>query len=678
MTQNILPGRQDILNQNLYRQMNLGYTPFVGAFQAENVDNLNYAVGGRPDRGSNYFEWGPTMGTGKPWGFTGKGWKYEKEYAKTTMLPWLHWLYKGDPVTWAMQLLAWRKSNSSPLSVGSMDIIKSYFSGGAGGKSSLLMQGLTKPAQDDYFSGKGWKLKGASIDKQKQLEDLFDPSKHAFDGMWANELENLARMNQLPSTRKDIDTKSLVGGVSNRPRFKDRKGKLGRVDPNKVAQETSELAKQVATGVVSQFKAPDANKIPGSIFEDYKPYKGESAEESMVAINMDMLNENRGSSFDADVQAKWQAQQGGYKDSDRQFFKGSKVGALSPKSKDGQNARQNVDISTKGMEGNYVYFLKEQGGDDRLKNMVRMSKEASVGIEITAMDIFDKGGYKTDKVHADIETALSSIDDFNDSQIKLIQEALDDNSQDLLAAVKSIESSAKKEDDLSSAGEYLEFQTRQTGVRLLDAAFDGIDQTQGFEFVAPTNVGGQQYLINFGFTVVDRGGAEPWDIQKTPAIAEKMADGMTFFIDLIGSVSMGGDAEWLDWRNNKMYDTILRETQGSQATDDLLYGWVTGDFDAGIARNVYPETVVGYKIPAEVADNLSQLMQANLRKNTADEKFTQWLKEKTWMMSNLWKDATGTDTWEGTRNAMKNNNPFGGDLTPGSGPKVNQLDVTFC
>ena len=41
----------------------------------------------------------------------------------------------------------------------------------------------------------------------------------------------------------------------------------------------------------------------------------------------------------------------------------------------------------------------------------------------------------------------------------------------------AIERTSKKEANLKTSQDYLEFQARQTGVRLLDAAFDGVDST---------------------------------------------------------------------------------------------------------------------------------------------------------------------------------------------------------
>ena len=667
MTQNILPTSTDRRNQNVYRQLNMGYTPFIGAFRASSIDSLDYAVAGVSERGSDYFEWGPSMGTGRPWGFAGAGAKVEKEYTDETMLPWLHWLYKGGVPEWAMQTLAWRKNSSSPLKNPTPTQTLKTFVG-----NKLLRGGLTKPDEPPT----GFKL-STSQDKTERLRDLFDPAKNSFDGQWVEELKSLAALNEIPSTRKEINTSSLAGGQNNRPRWRDKKGAAAawQVPRGIVEVETEKLVKMLTDDVLKKFQAPDAKDVPGSMFGQYKPYSGESMEETGVALLMDMVNENRGGSIDTKVQDKWSKIQGGYQDSDRQFFKGSKVGDLTSEAKAGNRARQNVDISTKGLEGTFVYFARES--NQQLKNLIRMGKDASVGIEITALNIFDKGGYKTSEMYADIDAAISAIDDFNDEQIDLIKTALDESSQDLQEAVSKIEKSAKKEENLSSTQDYLEFQTRQTGVRLLDAAFDGLDDTIGYEFVAPANVGGQKYLISFGFTAQNNG--EYWEIDKTPAVFELMNNGMQFFVDLLGSVAMGGDAEWLSWRDSNLADTLIREYAGSNATDDLLYDFVQGDFSANLNYNVYPELVVGYKVPKEIDDNLSKLFRANIERNMSNNKFMPWVKQKTQLMTNHWKDASRTNTWESNRAVIQNKNPFdSSDLQPRGNDSVNQWMLPFA
>ena len=665
MTQNLLPTRQDRRNQNLYRQLNMGYTPFIGAFRAASVDNLDYQVQGVSGKGSDYFEWGPSMGTGRPWGFAGTGAKVEADYTDQTMLPWLHWLYKGDIDTWATLALAFRKSQNTPLEYPQpTNTLKTFVSTG------LLRKGLTKPKDPPIGIT-------SSEDKTQKLRDLFDPAQNTFDGLWVQELERLAALNQIPSTRKEINTKKLIGGESKNPKWDNKKGAAAkwRVPSGIVKEETEKLVRKLTADVLEQFIAPDANDIPGSMFNEYKPYKAESMEETGVALLMDMINEKRGSSIDANVQDKWQKIQGGYQDSDRQFFKGSKIGDLTDEARASNKMRQNVDISTKGLEGTFVYFAKEH--NKQLDNLIRMGQDASVGIEITALDIFDKGGYKTEEIHSTIDEAISSIDDLNQQQIDLIKDMLKENNGDLEKAVTAIERTSKKEANLKTSQDYLEFQARQTGVRLLDAAFDGVDSTVGFEFIAPTQIGTQNYLVSFGFTVEDIYGE--WVIEKTKPVAEEMENGMQFFLDLLGSVSMGGDAEWLEWRDANLSDTLMREVIGSSATDDLLYDFVKGEFSANVNYNVYPETVVGYKVPKEIDDNLSKLFRANIERNMGKNEFMPWVKRKTQMMTNLWKSASKTDTWEGTREVMQNQNPFEGtQLQPSGNDSVNQWMLPFA
>lgn len=662
--------------QNIYRQVSLGYAPFIGAFAADHIDNLQMKTTTTPRR-EGYWAWGPSFGYGEPFAATKGGTKpFDRRYAIGTQLPWAHWLYKGNAMTWAMQLIGLRSGLRQP--IGSFGAIPSgggvYNAGprevkkGMPKNPNLVFGGLRKPS---HFSG-AYKLKGSEGAQQALLELMERGIASNYSSEWVQEVINETNEGKLATVSPPTN---LFGDEVN---WSKPPGKW-KLDAKMQKEYNEKLAKMLVSDALKEVDLNRGSKE--SIFEGgYKPYAGDSSEESGIGLLMDMVNENVGITSDKKVSSEWDNLQS---DKAKQYRKGSKVGALGEgikKSATNKN-RQTVDLSTQALESDFVYLLKDieakKGSNSPLNDILKMDPSKSVGIEVTALDIADKGGYKMTGLgeagSQTLDTIISEIDTFNDSQVKEIESKIKDEQGDLNRAVRKLEMEGKSEEKISNFQDALTFQSRQTATRLLDAIDTG---KEGFEFIVPARTSDQgNVLASWSFHIYSS--VDGYVIEKSGISITKMQDNQRFFIDLIGSTIMGSDAQWVEWRDKNFNDILNRELVGSKTTDDLLGTWVQGTFSAGITTQVYPTTAVGYKTTKEIADDLAAIFKAKFEGSNM-KKTTDAIRTDTSILTERWKSKSQTNNWESTRKIMENERGFASQsLIPETNNNVNQWAVPF-
>ena len=675
MTKNVeyrLPtARERGSGQNIYRQVSLGYAPFIGAFAADHVDNLQMKAATVP-RKEGYWDWGPSFGYGEPFAATKGGTKpFDRKYAIGTQLPWAHWLFGGNPMTWAMQLIGLRSGLTQPISsFGAIPAGGGAFAAVPNPKNpNLVFGGLRKPS---HFSG-AYKLKGSEGAQQALLELMERGIASNYSSDWVEEVINSTNAGKLATVSPPTN---LFGDKVNWSK-PTGKWKLSKAT---VTEYNERLAEMLVSDALNEVNLQRGSKQ--SIFKGgYKPYAGESSEESGIGLLMDMVNEGVGITSDDKVKSQWDNLSS---PKSKQYRKGSGVGALGESIKKSftNKNRQTVDISTQGMESDFIYLLKDVestkgGGAGPLNDILKMDPSKSVGIEVTALDIADKGGYKMTGIGEagtqTLDTIINEIDDFNDQQIKTIEGKIKAEAGDLNRAVKQLESEGKSEEKIGSIQDALTFQSRQTATRLLDAVDTG---KEGFEFIVPASTSDQgNVLASWSFTI--HANAQDYTVERSEVSVTKMGDNQRFFIDLIGSTVMGSDAEWVEWRDKNFNNILNRELVGSKATDDLLNTWVQGTFTAGITTQVYNTTAVGYKTTKEIADDLSAIFQAQFEGSNL-KKTTDAIRTDTVKLTDRWKDKSQTNNWEASRKIMENERGFATkSLIPETNNNVNQWAVPF-
>lgn len=628
----VLPGFNDKLTQRIYRQLTVGWTPFMGLFQAEAGQAFAYAMEGDP--ASAKFAWGPTMNEGKVWGFSRK---MDINYVSKTVLPFIHWLYGGTKETWALQQLAINKGEVN--SSFGVDMTKQGAKGYVSGTDSITSKGLTKGAGLTEKISKKLAALGNSQEKIQFLQELFGTD-------WsARDFTDLAIKDQLPDDfgKTYMKKAQTLGGPPNaNPRFLTEAS--WRVDSQTMTDAQLWLAEELGSGIADLYRHNEDAKVD----RVPKPFKGESAEETAIAIEMDRYNQKTGQTWSPQLP--------------QQFIQGSTVGALPENLRGMKNSRQEVDISTKGAEGEFVYHLREH--NVQLQKVIRMGIEQSVGIEITADDLAVKGGYSSIDFGGSIQDVITNIANFNNKQILELKRALDNNQQDLDKAVTELESA--KGAGKMSQGNPLGFQARQTAVRLLDAASDNDPLTSGFEFTAPLALGGQNYMAAWGFNITTPDGRPaglngPFKIEATRPVIEPMGEGMTLFIDMVGRASSDSDADW-QMRRSALFDDLMFQDlykRGAEA-DGLLGQWSYGGLTPYTDNNVYPTTHVGFKMPFEIAQAIQGQLMSQVQSNASRGSFADTdLPNKVRELTNKWKRKMGTKTWEASKAFMKEGNIFG-------------------
>ena len=634
---NIVPSKNDVINQRVFRQLTVGWVPFMGLFEAGARQAFSYKADGEPE--SAKFAWGPTMDSGGVWKFARQK---DLGYMQDTVLPFIHWLYKGTKETWATQLLAMNGSN-----IGADYGVKFPSPQGAAGylkgRNSLTLKGLMKPAKTGDTSKYLAKLlnkissKGATQDKMKAMEELFS------NDWTADDFIELASKDQLPELT-DFGSKfeqkaKVMGGPPNAtPRFLSEQS--WRLSTSQMDMAAAWLSTNLIGDVLDLYRESD-EEVPE---REPKPYRAESGEEKSIAILMDRYSTQEGVMFAPD-------------DFERQFIKDSTVGEL-PANIRGQ--RQNVDISTKGAEGAFVYELRNN--DTTLQKVIKMSQDKSVGIEITADDLADKGGYISIDYSGDIESILKEIAAFNKQQIDEIQTALNKHGQDLDKAVTALETSSGADNpDRNPLG----FQTRQTAVRLLDAASDGIDMTEGFEFTAPFSFSGENYLATWAFTINGKGGGPadlngPYEINSTEPDFVKIGQDMQLFLDVVGVAMSGGFNQWQSQRDALFDDLIYQQlaVRGAEA-DGLMGQWTLGGLTPYTDNNVYPTANLGFKMPFEIAKDIQEQLKANIAENSRRGSFLDDLSDAVVKLTRDWKKTLNVGTWESNKSFIQGDNTFG-------------------
>lgn len=634
---NIVPSKNDVINQRIFRQLTVGWVPFMGLFEGNARQAFSYAIDGDPDAAK--FAWGPTMNRGGVWKFARQK---DIGYMEDTVLPFIHWLYKGNKETWATQLLANNGSNIEgnygvkfPSPQGATGYLK--------GRNSLTLRGLTKGTQS-LLSKIG--KKGTSKERLENLERLFSTDFSADDFI------ELAKSEKLPmgadfGEKFEDKAKVLGGPKDNKPRFIQEKS--WRLPTAEMDEAAAWLSENLTDSVLDLFRESDA-EVPE---REPKPYRAESGEEKSIAILMDRYSQQDGVMFAPD-------------NFERQFISGSTVGEL-PIEVRGQ--RQNVDISTKGAEGAFVYDLREN--NEILQKTIKLGIEQSVGIEITADDLADKGGYVSLDYSGDIDSILKQIADFNKQQIADIQSALDRHSQDLDKAVTALESVSGADTPKKNP---LGFQTRQTAVRLLDAASDGLPLTEGFEFTAPFNYSGENYLATWAFTINDSDGGPaglvgPYKIGTTQPDFVKLEGDMQLFLDAVGVAMAGGFNQWQSQRDALFDDLIYQQlaVRGAEA-DGLMGQWSLGGLSPYTDNNVYPTANVGFKMPFEIAKDIQEQLKATVAENSRRDSFMADLSKKVQEYTKDWKSRMNVSGWESSKAYSQTDKTFG---TSSGGKNVN-------
>tara|TARA_R110000744_G_scaffold34230_3_gene79947 strand:+ start:994 stop:3108 length:2115 start_codon:yes stop_codon:yes gene_type:complete len=655
--QNIVPNLNDVINQKIYRQLSVGWTPFMGMFHAAANKALSYGLEGRPKEGEDVarFQWGPTMGTGKVWGFADK---MDLGYMSSTALPFVHWLYGGGAATWALQQLAINGTNIQNdygVKFNTPAGLKQYLVGSKvkGGKTSgLLGMGLTKPGdiREQFMKTKGGKFVGSNImsqrlsklgntsDKIEALEELFGSD------FTADEFASAAREGQLPDNfggKWKDKAKTLSGPPNAEPTF--RKNRNWRVPQTSILKATKWLQENLAGNVEDLYN--DSDEKGGLDINERKirNIQGESGEERGLATLEQRYDAKSGHTWSPSLP--------------RQFQPGAKVGQL-PEGI--AKNRQNVDISTKGAEGEFVYHLREN--NNTLKEVIKMSQETSVGIEITADDLADKGGYADLDLTGDTENIINEIAEFNTKIIDEMQKTLTSHSQNLDNAVTALTDMSGASDPSKNP---LGFQARQTSTRLLDAASDNNPLTEGFEFTAPFNHGNSDYMASWGFTIHDENGGPaglvgPYKIGATKPTLTALTDGSKLFLDIVGVAAAGSWNSWQGERDALFDDLLFNQLARRGAQIDGLIGqWSSGGLSPYTDNNIYPTTTVGFKMPYEIAKDIQDAIKTTIEAQTSDAEFMSALSQKSVELSRQWKSAMGSNVWEGSKAYASNDGTFG-------------------
>ena len=661
--QQIVPGRGD--KQNVYRQVNMGWIPFMG-FAPKALDQVKFGTAGVVNSTAQEgdFKWGPTFGGGAPWKFAKD---YNDTYAANTMLPYIHWLYQGNARSWAMYSLFSNPDGNISSGLGS-DI-------GITLASNIVKKGVRKPEPADMFSGgkKGYDIKKSTSEQQAEIMRLFG-EEIIPDGEWLSELQTAASENRVPIGKKNIGKDSLVGppgAAIGKPNFPANTGKglEWRLSPDVLAEASKELALNVAGDLVGLYNQAGGNQLERGEFQNMT---GE--EKEGIGINLLMRKWIDDGNNTTQIEAPEQ-----YREEHIAAFD------LPQDLRDATGVKKWVDITTESMEGKFIYEMAKQD-PNRLGKLITMDVEHAIGVEITMMDIQTKGGYKSafaGKQISDLNDALDILVDFNDEMVKNLQNMIHDYGNDLGAVHLDLAEQTK------TAKGTMTDQMRQVASRFVDIAYGAGGGEGGYEFVSPMLINGRNYLVSFGWNLELGAGGDYKIIPQTyeggktisfvdmgPAADKDTGTGiikvgdkevrndMLSVMDLIGSTVYGSDADYLSYRTTLMFQEIMHDAYRLEEVDEVLGQYAAGFLDANMKGNVYPTAMTGFKLPSEIATDFSKLLMERLQEGGVNAESEPWVRRKMGELSNAWRQKTDANSWESKRDAIKEgDNPF----TPSTG-----------
>jgi|ETNvirenome_6_85_1030632.scaffolds.fasta_scaffold20636_2 hypothetical protein len=682
--------------QNVYRQVMMGYVPFMAQSKIEQFNKASdYIFSENPgtsvfsEGDDSYLEWGPSIGGTEAFDFlkkdssvnAGEG---REGYVTDVLLPYVHWLYGGNVASWlvnlrslhpqagAKQPFAFRASrtwDAMSKTIGKMTVA------GTGSKGGVIKPNNWRESAEtfgglDKFDNLHELLEKLSVNDRNltQPESMLDyPTSDGPKDLW-RELPFKAPLSK------------LVGGTGktfgSNPAWLPSRGFLAQA--SKAFQES--ILDDISEIYADAESDPTINKNP--VTEGVN-YGGESPEELGIGILCNKLTEDgeaaRIGIDNPELMRKW-----GERDlnKNQQFLKGSKVGAL-PKEYArtfSKGNRQNVDISTQGAEGDLVYTLRslDNAAGRDLKKLVQLEQNSSVGVEVTAASLYKKGGYSAafaaegfKTTVPDVKTAVKIITDFNQLQADMINNAFEElgfetrdiaQRMNIVAGQLEMEGVKEGKDGFGANVDMgATFQARQTAVRLIDAMMMGGEGT-GFEFVAPFYVAKQnkEYLVSWNW-VIDQGGATFSD-----PVTLAMRDGNRFFIDLVGSAMFANDTKWQDYRDNRLRQQMMDEYYRNAAIDKLLGKQLEGDMLLRELTSIAPHVEVGVKGNRDIIAALNAKIMANIKENMGGSgDFMANMKKKMSAGEQHWKTRSEANKWEGNRKFFEDNSPWANQTSSG-------------
>ena len=671
--QQITPSQSD--KQNVYRQVNTGWIPFMSmAPKALNAVKFAAEHSVNPNAKAGDFKWGPTFGGGKPWGFTKE---YDDTHASNTMLPYIHWLYKGNARSWAIYSLLSNPDGNISQGLGGgfgINLARNILIGGRTGPG-----GVRKPLPQNMFAAgkEGYDVRKSSNEKQQEIMRLFAEDIIP-DGNWLMELQKAASENKVPVGKRDINKNSIWGGKQNKPSFNYNTGDAlsWRLSDATMKQAAAELTKNVAGDLMGLY-----SKVGGDDFKPRKFDKMDAEEKEAVGIGILMqkwIDDGNTISFEAPQQFKKEA---------GDLFK------LPSDLKKATGIGMNIDVSSESMEGQWLFKLAQT--DERLGKLITMDVKHSLGIEITMMDIKTKGGFQAafdGKNISDIDAAIQALTDFNKEMLDRLQQLIVDHGNDLGGVHLSLSKGISAKDRKGK----MEDQMRQAASRFVDIAYGSGGGEGGYEFISPMEIGGRNYLVSMGYNLeLDANGnyqiipqtydgktisfVDMGESEKTVEVdGKEVRSDMLAVMDLVGSVVYGNDGNYINYRTTEMFGDIMQESYQDEDVDALLGTHVEGFIDTNLKQNMFPTALVGFKLPSELAQDFSDALMERLNNQADKGEAMSFVRTKMHELTNAWKNKTGANSWESVRSVIQEGqNPFGsstgsGDVSQFVFPMISQ------
>ena len=690
---NYTPGtRQMKTIQDKYRNLTIGYAPFIPSFRIAGMEALMNEVGfsdlaykqSGETLDSSYFYWGPMIGkTKEPFikamakkGVKGESASFDANtqeavqdgYISKTIYPWIAHQYKAS-YQYAGLLARFQAKTkgkfgnfTEPIPNMNMTMAKSIW--------NLIDSGF--PDKDT--------LEGL----QENLEPI--QKKHLFSdkiGSWAELVETL---DNIQGTLDGKNYKINKSGLNLTSRgSKKYKIEGGGTRLSKQAPDWEAESATLAKGLLGDIMKPHTDAKAQQGEEDNINYWAEAVEELGLSLLMDnykelvALNENGPKNF---PEFK--------KDPNRQqMVKDSGIGNLPDNlalSKAG-GTRNAVDVAGISAEQHFMYYAasidNEYGEDLRAilgvtdlwdeaagqwedpKELEKYMEKMS-GTEVTLMRVQTKGGYKNlkdlgtvDNPLKDTKALKTAIDKINKDQINLINKYLGDKTKKWTKALDEAELAAKKMRE-AGKGETAEYnildQVRQTLSRAAHADYLGVSD---FRFMAPywMQIKGQDGkeagMISFGWSFSNKVDARAKVTETTVTSfggeGYETDEGLKVIgiLDLIMSALTGSAESALNWKADVFMDRLVREVTKNGAIEQILFEQLISTNFMDIMGQVGGGVTMSYKLPTAIAKELGDKWKKHLKKVAGDSEFMELMRADTKRLSENWQSHLNMSSWKG-------------------------------
>ena len=675
--------------QDNYRNLTIGYAPFIPSFKIAGMSELLKEVGfsdlaykqSGETSDSSYFYWGPMIGkTKEPFVKAMRKIKEGDEtdasfvkntdldYVANTIYPWIAHQYKASYQYAGLlaRLQAKTKGKfgdfSEPVPGMNMTMAKSIW--------TLIASGF--PDKDTL---EGLQDKLEPIQKKKLFSGEI--------GSWAELVETLDNIQgTLDGKQYKINKDGL--NLSSR-RAKKYKIEGGGKRLSKQAPDWEAESATLAQGLLGDIMKPHTDAKAQEGKEDNINYWAEAVEELGLSLLMDnykelvALNENGPKNF---PEFK--------KDPNRQqMVKDSGIGNLPDNlklSKAG-GTRNAVDVAGISAEQHFMYYAasidNEYGEDLRAilgvtdlwdevagqwedpKELEKYMEKMS-GTEVTLMRIQTKGGYKNLKDLGTVDNPLkntkalqTAIDKINKDQINLINKYLGDKTKKWTKALDEAEMAAKKmrEAGKDETAEYnILDQVRQTLSRAAHADYLGVSD---FRFMAPywMQIKGQDGkeagMISFGWSFSNKIDARAKVTETTVTSfgggGYETDEGLKVIglLDLIMSALTGSAESALNWKADVFMDRLVREVTKNEAIEQLLFEQLISTNFMDIMGQVGGGVTMSYKLPTAIARELGDEWEKHLKKVAGDSDFMDLMRADTKRLSQNWQSHLKMSSWKG-------------------------------